>query len=131
LIAELTSSLWPEVEIPFELCVVFATNLDPARLSDEAFLRRIQTKIKLGALSEEQFRAIFQRVCSTCGLQCDPDTVNGVINAIQTELKEPLRACHPRDLVNRICAKARYNETQPCLDRDALLAAVNSYFVQK
>jgi MoxR-like ATPase len=120
-----------KVEIPFELCVVFATNLDPARLSDEAFLRRIQTKIKLGALSEEQFRAIFQRVCSTCGLQCDPDTVNGVINAIQTELKEPLRACHPRDLVNRICAKARYNETQPCLDRDALLAAVNSYFVQK
>ncbi len=119
-----------KVEIPFEPCVVFATNLDPATLADEAFLRRIQTKIKLGAVSEQQFHAIFHAVCSTCGLQCETDTINELINVIRKELKEPLRACHPRDLVNKICWKARYKETEPCLDRDALLAAVNSYFVR-
>ena len=120
-----------KVEIPFEPCVVFATNLDPSTLADEAFLRRIQTKIKVGAVSEQQFHAIFRAVCSTCNLQCETDVVDELIRVIRRELKEPLRACHPRDLVNQICWKARYKQTEPCLDRDALLAAVDSYFVRE
>jgi len=120
-----------KVEIPFEPCVVFATNLNPATLADEAFLRRIQTKIKVGAVSEQQFHAIFRAVCSTCKLQCEAGVIDELINVIRRELKEPLRACHPGDLVNQICWKARYKETVPCLDRDALLAAVDSYFVRE
>ena len=57
-----------KVEIPFELFVVFATNLDPSPLADAAFLRRIQTKIKVGTVSEQQFHEIFRRVCSDFGL---------------------------------------------------------------
>ena len=126
----LTLSGGRKVEIPFDPCVVFATNLDPTSLVDEAFLRRIQTKIELGTVTEEQFQAIFRAVCSTCGLECDGGTVSELINIIRKELKEPLRPCHPRDLVNQVCWRARYKETVPCLDRDALLAAVNSYFVR-
>ena len=58
-----------KIEIPFEPCVVFATNLNPATLADEAFMRRIQTKIKIGAVSDEQFHAIFQAVCAVGALQ--------------------------------------------------------------
>lgn len=119
-----------KVEIPFDPWVVFATNLDPTTLVDEAFLRRIQTKIFLGPVSEEQFHAIFHAVCSTCGLKCDGETINELITVIRKDLKEPLRACHPRDLVNQVCWKARYKQAVPCLDRDALLAAVNSYFLR-
>ena len=32
-------------QVPFELMVVFSTNLNPHDLADEAFLRRIQTKV--------------------------------------------------------------------------------------
>jgi predicted ATPase with chaperone activity len=120
-----------KVEIPFEPYVVFATNLDPATLADEAFLRRIQTKIKVGAVSEQQFHAIFRAVCSTCKLQCETGIIDELINVIRKELKEPLRACHPRDLVNQVCWKARYKQAEPCLDRDTLLAAVDSYFVRE
>ena len=119
-----------KVEIPFDPWVVFATNLDPTTLVDEAFLRRIQTKIFLGPVSEEQFHAIFHAVCSTCGLKCDGETINELITVIRKDLKKPLRACHPRDLVNQVCWKARYKQAVPCLDRDALLAAVNSYFLR-
>ena len=120
-----------KVEIPFEPCVVFATNLDPATLADEAFLRRIQTKIKVGAVSEQQFHAIFRAVCGTCNLPCEAGMVDELIQIIRRELKEPLRACHPRDLVNQICWKARYKDAEPCLDRDTLLAAVDAYFVRE
>lgn len=127
----LTLSGGKKIEVPFEPCVVFATNLEPSTLADDAFLRRIQTKIKVGAVSEQQFHAIFRAVCSACNLECQSDVVDELIRVIRRELKEPLRACHPRDLVNQICWKARYRQTEPCLDRDALLAAVDSYFVRE
>lgn len=120
-----------KIEIPFEPCVVFATNLDPSALGDEAFLRRIQTKIKVGSVSEQQFHDIFRGVCSTCEMQCEADAIDELIKTIQTELKQPLRACHPRDLVNRICWKARYKRTKPSLDRDTLLAAAGDYFLRE
>ena len=120
-----------KIEIPFEPCVVFATNLNPSTLADEAFMRRIQTKIKVGAVSEQQFHAIFHAICGTCGLQCDPGVIDELIDIIRRELNEPLRACHARDLVNQVCWKARYLDTEPCLDRDALLAAVDAYFVRE
>ena len=119
-----------KIEIPFDPCVVFATNLNPATLADEAFMRRIQTKIRLGAVSEQQFHAIFQAVCGTCGVECNAGVIDELISIIRKELNEPLRACHPRDLVNQICWKARYKDAVPCLDREALLAAVDSYFVR-
>jgi predicted ATPase with chaperone activity len=52
-----------KIEIPFDLLVVFATNLDPAKLVDEAFLRRIQTKIKVDYVNPDPVREIFRRIC--------------------------------------------------------------------
>lgn len=120
-----------KIEIPFEPCVVFATNLNPATLADQAFMRRIQTKIRVGAVSDEQFHAIFRGVCDARGLACEQGIIDELINLIRTDFNEPLRACHPRDLVNQVYWKARYKETEPCLDRDALLAAVDAYFVRE
>jgi len=116
------------VEIPFELFVVFATNLDPSALADDAFLRRIQTKIKVGAVSEQQFHEIFRSVCRDFKLPCEAGIIGELIDTIRGKLQQPLRACHPRDIVNQVRWAARYEETEPRLDRDALLAAVNAYF---
>ena len=52
-----------KLQIPFDLFVVFATNLDPATVVEEAFLRRIQTKINLGKVTSEQYHEIFRRAC--------------------------------------------------------------------
>jgi predicted ATPase with chaperone activity len=118
-----------KVEIPFELFVVFATNLDPATLVDAAFLRRIQTKIKVGNASRRQFHEIFRRVCNESGVQYSPALVDELIDVIQKKLKEPLRACHPRDLVNQVRWAARYEQREPRLDRESLLTALQAYFV--
>jgi len=120
-----------KVEIPFELYVVFATNLEPSQLADAAFLRRIQTKIKVGAVSEQQFHEIFRKVCGDLGLQCEPATIDELIHVIRTKFKEPLRACHPRDIVNQVRWAARYEKREPHVDREAILVAVNTYFVSE
>jgi hypothetical protein len=108
---------------------VFASNRDPGTVLDSAFLRRIQTKIRLGAATDEQFCEIFQRVAHERGLKVDPDALQELILYIRETLKEELRACYPRDLVNQACWKARYEGTEPHLDRASLTRAVNTYFL--
>ena len=50
-------------ELPFMTLVVFATNIKPAELVDEAFLRRIQYKIFAESPSIKDFKEIFDRCC--------------------------------------------------------------------
>ena len=118
-----------KIEIPFELIVVFATNMDPSQLADAAFLRRIQTKIRIDMASEQQFQAIFRTVCAQAGLQYNAALVAELMDVLQNRLKEPLRPCYPRDLVNQICWAARYEGRKPVFDRNAIISAVEAYFL--
>ena len=118
-----------KVEIPFEMFVVFATNLDPATLVDAAFLRRIQTKIEVGTLTDSHFQEIFAAVCREFNLTYKQPVVEELIALIRKKYREPLRACHPRDIVNQIRWVARYEQTEPVLDSQAILDAAAVYFV--
>ena len=118
-----------KIEIPFEVIVVFATNMDPNELVDPAFLRRIQTKIRVDLASERQFSEIFRRICEETGLVYDRGLVGELMDVLQNRLKEPLRPCYPRDLVNQIIWAARYEGSNPRLEREALVRAVEAYFL--
>jgi predicted ATPase with chaperone activity len=118
-----------KVEIPFEMFVVFATNLDPATLVDAAFLRRIQTKIEVGTLSPEHFTDIFHAVAKEFKMEYTPEMINDLIDVIRNKFREPLRACHPRDIINQIRWAARYEQTDPVLDHKSIMEAVAVYFV--
>jgi SpoVK/Ycf46/Vps4 family AAA+-type ATPase len=117
-----------KIEIPFEMLVVFASNTNPSDLVDPAFLRRIQTKIKIGAVSDEQFSEIFRRVAHDKRVSYDPDIPGDLINFIRTSLGQELRSCYPRDIVNQVCWSARYEGKQPHVDRSALRRALEAYF---
>ena len=118
-----------KLEIPFDLFVVFATNLDPAKMVDEAFLRRIQTKIKVDFVSCEQFREIFRRACVQYNLEYDQTVVDELIRLIGMEFKEPLRACYPRDILRQIQWSSQYLQKEPRLDREAIAQACRNYFL--
>jgi predicted ATPase with chaperone activity len=118
-----------KIEIPFDIFVVFATNLNPAKLVDEAFLRRIQTKIKVDFVSPAQFREIFRRVCLRYKLQDEAGLVDDLIGIIVHEYKEPLRACYPRDVIQQIVWGARYQQKEPRVDRESLAQACRNYFL--
>jgi len=118
-------------EIPFEMFVVFATNMDPAKLVDAAFLRRIQTKIKVGTISDEQFCEIFRRVCKERALEYEASMLTDVIDVIRGKLHQALRPCFPRDIVNQICWAARYERKEPVIDHASVMRAVENYFLSK
>jgi predicted ATPase with chaperone activity len=118
-----------KIEMPFEMLVVFASNLDPATLVDAAFLRRIQTKIHVGAATEAQFTEIFRRVAKDNEIEVDDGICQDLIAFIRDVLEQELRSCHPRDIVNQVRWAARFEGIKPRLDRAALMRAVEAYFL--
>jgi hypothetical protein len=120
-----------KVEVPFEALVVFATNMDPAELIDAAFLRRIQTKIRIGEVSDEQFCEIFRRFAAEKRITFEAGIPAQLIDFIHNTLKQELRSCYPRDILNQVCWAAKYEDRKPFLDRASLKQAINSYFLNK
>jgi predicted ATPase with chaperone activity len=119
-----------KIEIPFDVLIVFATNLAPTDLVDEAFLRRIRHKIEVRDPSFEEYREIFQRVCSHKGVPYDDKALAYLLQEHYIKPKVPLRACHPRDLIDQLIDIARYQNRPPVLTKDLIDQACDAYFVE-
>jgi len=117
-------------EIPFDQLVIFATNLEPRTLVDEAFLRRMRYKIKIDHPTDSEFRRIFERVCQMNGLDYEDQLCDYLIEHWYRHRSLPLNACHPRDLVGHILDHSRYAGRPPEMTREALDRACENYFVE-
>ncbi|MGA8145239.1 MAG: hypothetical protein WB987_15235 [Candidatus Acidiferrales bacterium] len=115
--------------IPFDVCLVFATNLDPRQLADEAFLRRIPNKIKVDHATPEQFKEIFAQICATRLLSYDVGLPEYLVQHITREMKQPLCQCYPRDLIDQVIWAAAYQGVEPRLSRSAVNQACRNYFL--
>jgi hypothetical protein len=125
----LTLSGGKKFEIPFDLFVVFATNLNPADLADEAFLRRIPNKIKADYATPEQFTDIFRIECASRSISFHAAMAHHLIQHMQQDLKRPLSQCYARDIVNQIVWNAAYLGVEPRLSPSTLEAACRNYFL--
>jgi hypothetical protein len=120
-----------KIEVPFDTLVVFATNLDPTSLVDEAFLRRIQTKIRLESINRSDFHEICLRVCHEFDLVYQKAPVDRLIDTITRDMGHELRACYPRDIIQQVRWTARYRQEPAVLDDTSLDLACRTYFVAR
>ncbi|PWT81982.1 MAG: AAA family ATPase [Blastocatellia bacterium] len=127
----LTLQTGQKFQMPFDVLVVFATNLNPSDLVDEAFLRRIQYKVLAESPSVDQFALIFENYCHARHLAYDRALVNELI---ETELRQRgvrLRGCQPRDLIEHALALASYLGQPRTLTLDLLSASCATYFLNE
>jgi DNA-binding MarR family transcriptional regulator len=115
--------------VPFEMMVVFATNLDPSELADEAFLRRIHNKIYIEPVSEECFRGILTRVLLERQIAYEEDAIAHVVE-LCLHHSETLRACFPGDLCDILLWRSQYEGRAPQLTREELECAAELYFTR-
>ncbi|MCX6544256.1 MAG: ATP-binding protein [Acidobacteria bacterium] len=125
----LTMKSGHKFELPFVMLMVFATNIKPAELVDEAFLRRIHYKVFAESPTVEDFVKIFHRCCDDRGIDFDRTVVEGLLADYYRPRQVPLRGCHPRDLVEQALSLAKYLGLPARLDRELLRRACESYFV--
>ncbi len=117
-------------QIPFELMVVFSTNLEPADLADEAFLRRIHNKLYIEAVDAASFDQIFARVVQARGLQAEPDSAEYLRKLCLREGRTELRACYPADICNILNSIGRYEGRPPLMTKAELERAAALYFAK-
>jgi predicted ATPase with chaperone activity len=118
-----------KIDIPFEVLIVFSTNLEPRDLVDEAFLRRIRYKIEINDPSFEHFREIFRRVCRSRKVGYDEQGLAYLLQEYYLKPKAKLRACHPRDIIDELLDIASYHEVEPRLTPELIDLACKNYFV--
>jgi predicted ATPase with chaperone activity len=126
----LTLHTGQKIEVPFEVLIVFSTNLEPRDLVDEAFLRRIRHKIYVGDPSFDNYREIFRRECARQNMAFDDEGLAYLLHDYYIKPGKPLRACHPRDLVDEILDIARYLNVAPTLSKELIDRACRAYFVE-
>ncbi|HVO43095.1 MAG TPA: hypothetical protein VMT34_10745 [Aggregatilineales bacterium] len=126
----LTLATGRKIEMPFNVLIVFSTNLDPADLVDEAFLRRIRHKIEVGDPSFDEFREIFRRACEAKRVPYDDKGVAYLLQEWYIKRDRRPRAVHPRDILDQLLDIARYLGRQPALTKELLDRACESYFVK-
>jgi len=119
-----------KIEVPFDVLIIFSTNLAPRDLVDEAFLRRIRHKIEIKDPSWEEYREIFHRVCEAKSTPYDDRGLAYLIQEHYLKPKRPPRACHPRDIVDQLVDIARYLNVPPALSKDLIDRACEAYFVE-
>ena len=118
-----------KIEIPFDVMVVFSTNLPPKDLVDEAFLRRLRHKIEIGNPSYEEYRQIFRSVAKTKQVQYSDQGLAYLLQEWYVKKKRPLRANHPRDLCDHINDIAQFYSIKAELTPKIIDNAASSYFV--
>jgi len=125
----LTLQTGQKFEIPFMVLLVFATNIKPADLVDEAFLRRIRYKVMADSPTLDEFCLIFWNCCASRGIPYDQSAVDHLLEHYFRPRRIPLRACHPRDLIEQALALANYRGEPERLTPELLDAACATYFV--
>jgi hypothetical protein len=114
---------------PFDLVLIFSTNIDPHSLADDAFLRRIGYKIHFRPSSATEYGEIWRRFCDENGIADDGVLLSHVLDQLYTRRGIPKLACHPRDLLGLALDYQRYT-SQERVQIDAIDWAWRNYFVR-
>ncbi len=115
-------------EIPFDQLVIFATNIAPKTLAEEAFLRRLQYKLKIDYPTVKEYENILRKVCYSNGLEFDREIVNYLMAKYDHSKIKP-SGCHPRDIIDHIIDEAHYVGRPPIINKKVIDLAWENYFV--
>jgi predicted ATPase with chaperone activity len=118
------------LDVPFRQLIVFATNLNPLDLVDDAFLRRIQMKVEVSSPDEKLFYQIFVKMCQSLNITFDRDAFLYLRQKWYVEPGRTMQSVHPRDILRTVTAICSYEGIQPRLVPGLIDEACRTYFVQ-
>jgi len=120
-----------KIDVPFDVRVIFATNLKPEDLVDEAFLRRIRYKISVPDPTWDEFREIFQREATKHSIPYSEDCLQYLIAEYYHMPQRQPRGVHPRDLLDGLLDLARFRGIAPKMSKETIDLVCRSYFLKK
>ena len=119
------------VEVPFELLLVFSTNIPPQRLGDEAFFRRIRHKIEVGDPDEASFLQILRMVCERNSIHYSEVGGRYLIDRYYKPASRHFRGVHPRDIIDLLLDISSFQGRTPEFTPEWIDLACASYFIDE
>ncbi|MDE1252347.1 AAA family ATPase [Vibrio aestuarianus] len=116
-----------QISIPFILTLAFSTNLDPEKISDPAFLRRLGYKIQFQPLPQESYIELWQRVSKSRSLAINDAVLDAVLN-LHKNHNIGYFPCLPKDLIGICRDIIVFEASEPVLTPDLVQQAWEVYF---
>jgi predicted ATPase with chaperone activity len=107
-----------KISVPFDVHLLFATNLKVELLLDQPFLRRILYKVEIPNPGPSEFHEILRRVCEERGVSASEESLEHVVRRLYEGGQRP-RASHARDILDIVIESAKYDKQEPTLTPDA------------
>jgi hypothetical protein len=116
-----------KIQLPLRHVLIIATNLSPDKVTDPAFLRRMGYRLFLGSPNPEQYTQIFQKYAEKSGATVTPEIIERILERYREQGRE-LRACEPRDLIERCKDICKFHNRPLELSNKVLDLAWTGYF---
>lgn len=126
----LTLHTGKKIAVPFETVLIFATNLEPERIVDEAFLRRMGYRLRVDAPDRKMYGDIFRRYVESRQLNYDSKLLDTVFKLYERDERK-MTCCEPRDLVDRCIDICRFENRSLEVTPELLELAWANYFGQR
>ncbi|QDU64615.1 proteasome-activating nucleotidase [Planctomycetes bacterium Pan216] len=125
----LTLASGKKVMVPFEQLIIFSTNMDPADLVDDAFLRRIRHKFSVDAPSKDLYIQIFNLNCKRLRLNECPEAIEFLYERYYNDGRLA-RPSDCRDLLEIVVSICRFREEKPHLTRELIELAARQFIAE-
>jgi len=113
--------------LPFDVLLIFSTNLQPDDLMDAAFLRRIRYKVKLYSPTGDEYRKIFEAVAKSHGLVLTDEIFDFVVENLRG--KFDLAYYQPGFICEQVVEACKAFNQRPQLIKEMVAEALtNLYF---
>lgn len=112
--------------LPFDVLLMFSTNLQPSDLMDAAFLRRIQYKIKLFEPTRDEYHQIFVAVSKAFGLTFDENVFDFIVDMLTPF---GLAYYQPRFICGHVVETCKSFKYQPILTKELAGEAMANLYV--
>ncbi|ADB17199.1 conserved hypothetical protein [Pirellula staleyi DSM 6068] len=117
-----------QIQVPFDQLMVFSTNLEPHKLVDEAFLRRIPYKLEVSDPTPREFKELVKQWCAKLGLEYSEEALQHWLEEHYKKPGRAMRYCHPRDLVNQVKTFCEFHDLPMVLTSKGVDVAARNYF---
>lgn len=123
----LTLMTGQKLQVPFKQKLIVSTNLDPDKVMNPAFLRRMGYRLFVGDPVPEQYAQIFHEYAAMVGADLEPGITDWLLHRYKTHRRN-LRGCEPRDLIERVRDLCHFRQEPLTVNKENLELAWLAYF---
>ncbi|MGC9493035.1 ATP-binding protein [Vibrio genomosp. F10] len=116
-----------QITIPFILTLAFSSNLDPEKISDPAFLRRLGYKIQFYPLKDNEYQMLWEKMAKGKNLTIASSVFENLFS-LHRQHSVGFYPCLPKDMVGISRDIIAFEDIEPVITPEVLSRAWEVYF---